>query len=220
MAVGVADRARGQPGMGVQVHRPDGRRREMGLGNLEGRPQDRADRAERFVGRCIDALICSLIVRAPICRKSLPQPSHNGTIRQTDDPAPPVVCLPRKYVQPVFTDKHAKQWLASVVQTSGDDSDKPISSIEAGELLDVLQPLYVELPETARRIRQRLDTVFDHAVLRKLAPTNPAKSIVRALRQKREKGHFRALPYEEVHVLVAKIAIFQAPPRGRSNLRC
>lgn len=187
---------------------PDGRRREMGLGKLEQvrlrTARDDAEEVRGEVRRGIDPLAKRGALRAAAeaerHRKTTERIAEQTTLRRV------LYDYHEKYVEPVFTDKHGKQWLASVVQhIPAKILDKPIALIEAGELLDVLQPLYVELPETARRIRQRLDTVFDHAVLRKVAPTNPAKSIVRALRQKREKGHFRALPYDEVHGLVAKL---------------
>ena len=187
---------------------PDGRRREMGLGKLEvvglKAARDHAEEVRGEVRRGIDPLSRRAALRdaaeAQRHRESTERLSEQTTLRRV------LYDYHEKYVEPVFSDKHAKQWLASVVQhVPAKVLDKPIALIEAGELLDVLQPLYVELPETGRRIRQRLDTVFDHAVLRKQAPANPAKSIVRALRQRREKGHFRALPYTEVHGLVAKL---------------
>jgi integrase len=115
-----------------------------------------------------------------------------------------------KKVEPVLSDKHAKQWLASIDREENPNLpntllDAPIATIEPAALLDALQPLYQRIPETARRIRQRLDAVFDYAVLRKLAPANPAKIIVRELRSKRAKGSFRALPYGEVPALVKRL---------------
>ena len=97
-----------------------------------------------------------------------------------------------KHVEPVLTAKHSSQWINSVERHIPTKLlDKPIAMIEASELLDALQPLYIQVPgRTVRRVRQRLDTVFDHAVLRKLAPGNPAKMIVRALRQKHGEGQF------------------------------
>ena len=47
--------------------------------------------------------------------------------------------------------------------------------------------------------------MFDDAVLRNLVPSNPAKIIARSLRQKRDKGHFRALAADKVHDLVQRV---------------
>ena len=47
-----------------------------------------------------------------------------------------------KHVEPVLTAKHGKQWLASVeAHVPAAILDKPIAAIQAGELLDAIQPL-------------------------------------------------------------------------------
>lgn len=110
-------------------------------------------------------------------------------------------------------DKHRAQWLASlenhVFETLG---DRPISTIEAEELLDLLVPLRDSVPETARRIRQRLDAIFEDAIFRKLADRNPAQAILRKMREgatRREETHFAALNYADVPDFVAKLRAFE-----------
>ena len=68
--------------------------------------------------------------------------------------------------------------------------------------------LQKRVPETARRIHQRLHVVFDDAQFRGLAPGNPAASIARRLREvgkKRERGHFSALHYREVPAFAQRL---------------
>src|SRR5262249_52431153 len=72
----------------------------------------------------------------------------------------------------------------------------------AAELLDTMTLLYLKVPETARRIRQRLEVAFDWAIVRKLAKENPARVIATQLRQARDADHFKALPHGEVAELV------------------
>ena len=77
----------------------------------------------------------------------------------------------------------------------------PIATIEASQLLDLLIDLDERIPETARRIRQRLEAVFDDAVLRKLVSANPAAVIRRALSElgrKNKVAAFRCLPYDDL----------------------
>lgn len=187
---------------------PDGRRREFGLGSLDkvGLKRARLDAAEVRVkvGRGIDPVDEKQAARAAgaaeRAAKAQAQATERATLRRV------VRAYHEKHVEPVLTAKHGKQWLASVeTHVPAAILDKPVAEVEAAELLDALQPLFATVPETARRVRQRLDAVFDDAVLRKLAPSNPAKIIVRALRQKRDKGHFRALPYTGVHALVQRV---------------
>jgi integrase len=187
---------------------PDGRRREHGLGKLEKvslrQARDAAAEARVNVNRKIDPVAEKAALRAAGVAERAAAGAAKAVERAT---------LRRvlrdyhgKHVEPVLTEKHGKQWLASVeTHVPAAILDKPIATINAGELLDALRPLFATVPETARRIRQRLDTVFDDAVLRDLAPSNPAKIIARSLRQKQNKGHFRALPVDQVHDLVARL---------------
>ena len=187
---------------------PDGRRREYGLGKLDkvGLKQARDAAAEaRFkIGRGIDPVDEKQALRAAgtamRAAAAQVQTTEKATLRRV------LRAYHEKHVEPALSLKHGKQWLASVeAHVPETILDKPIAVIQAGELLDALQPLFVTVPETARRVRQRLDTVFDDAVLRNLAFTNPAKIIARSLRQKHDKGHFRALPADKVHDLVARV---------------
>jgi integrase len=111
-----------------------------------------------------------------------------------------------KFAEPVLTTKHSRQWIASVEQHVPAKLLKtPVDSVDAGDLLDALQPLYTAIPETARRVRQRLDVVYDYAILKKMAVTNPASAIRRMLRQRQEKGQYRALPYAELPKLFSEL---------------
>lgn len=80
--------------------------------------------------------------------------------------------------------KHRAQWTASlelhVFPTLG---ARPVASIAPKELLELLLKLRDELPETTRRLRQRLETVFEHAATHELLTgLNPASVLTRALR--------------------------------------
>lgn len=187
---------------------PDGRRREYGLGKLDKvslkQARDAAAGARVKVSRGIDPVAEKEALRAAeaVNRAAAAQQKtvERATLRRV------LRDYHAKHVEPVLTAKHGKQWLASVeAHVPAAILDKPIAAIQAGELLDAIQPLFATVPETARRIRQRLDTLFDDAVLRNLVPSNPAKIIARSLRQKRDKGHFRALPADQVHKLMERV---------------
>lgn len=105
-------------------------------------------------------------------------------------------------------EKHRAQWIASLEQhVPAEIWNSPIDSIEADTLLDPLRDLQQRLPETGRRVRQRLETVFAEAVIRKLAPTNPVSAIAKLLRAPRPKTRFAALPYAEAPALVARMRV-------------
>ena len=51
---------------------------------------------------------------------------------------------------------------------------KQVGEITSGDVLSVLTPIWTEKPETARRLRQRIETVFDWAVAQGWRSDNPA----------------------------------------------
>ena len=76
---------------------------------------------------------------------------------------------------------------------------KPIDTIGRADVLKVLAPIWSRRPETARRVRQRMRTIFRWAMANELIEANPAgEAIDGALpSMPKVKAHFRALPYEE-----------------------
>jgi integrase-like protein len=81
-------------------------------------------------------------------------------------------------IEPKLTRKRAAQWITSLeTRMPAKLLDAPIESIEAGALLDALRPIYRAVPETGRRIRQRLDALFDDAVMRKFVLGNPTRTM-------------------------------------------
>ncbi|MHB9879923.1 tyrosine-type recombinase/integrase [Pacificimonas sp. ICDLI1SI03] len=97
--------------------------------------------------------------------------------------------------------KHGAQWLSTLrtyaFPTLG---DMLVSDIEAGQVRDVLSKIWLEKPETARRVRQRIGTVLDYAYSKGWRDAEaPMRSITKGLpRQPRKTGHFAAMPYEQV----------------------
>ncbi|MDR0250778.1 MAG: integrase arm-type DNA-binding domain-containing protein [Burkholderiales bacterium] len=111
-----------------------------------------------------------------------------------------------RFVEPVLTTKHARQWINSVEQhVPREILSTRIDRVQAGALLESLQPLYSTIPETARRVRQRLNAVFDYAMLHGMTSTNPASAVTRSLRQKKNNGCYRALPYAETPKFFAEL---------------
>ena len=104
--------------------------------------------------------------------------------------------------RPTWTNaKHASQW-TNTLRTYAYPviGRKPVPEITTGEVLAILTPIWTAKPETASRVRQRLETVFDWAIFQGWRMDNPAgKGILRVLpRTSRLKGHHTALPYRDV----------------------
>ena len=114
-----------------------------------------------------------------------------------------------KYVEPVRTFKHGQQWLNTIEQhLPAALLDAPIDCITAVDLLEELVAVFREVPETGRRLFQRLATVFDAAVIDGLRTDNPATPIRRELRKRagrQVRGNFASMPYREVPGFVERL---------------
>lgn len=97
--------------------------------------------------------------------------------------------------------KHQAQWLATLETYAFPKiGDKTVDRIESGHVRDVLGPIWLDKPETARRVRQRIGTVLDYAVGKNWRAHPLAMgSVTRALpRQPRKEGRFEAMPFAQV----------------------
>ena len=93
--------------------------------------------------------------------------------------------------------KHAAQWTSTLATYAHPViGRKPVDEITTGDVLAILTPIWTAKPETASRVRQRLETVFDWVVAQGWRPDNPAgRAVTRALpRVSRMKRHHAALP--------------------------
>jgi integrase len=124
-----------------------------------------------------------------------------------------------RVIEPSRSEKHAAQWIASLENHVPQAVwHKPIGEIDPPELLHALLSVKPhprarrhtegKVPETLRRIRQRLDAVFEDALFHRWCTSNPAAAIRRKLTegQPRQKaGNFAALPYPDAPTLAARL---------------
>jgi integrase len=109
--------------------------------------------------------------------------------------------------------KHQYQWK----QTLGDAycapiASLPVSDIDTGLVLKVLEPIWTEKPETATRLRARLERVLDWATTRGYRKgANPARwrghlsTLLPALKKRQRVRHHPALPYEQIGQFIAEL---------------
>jgi integrase len=102
--------------------------------------------------------------------------------------------------------KHAAQWINTqrdyVFQKIG---NMPVDKIEPKEILAVLSPIWIEKAETARRVKQRIKTVFDYAKAKGWrSADNPVEGVAKVLPKHngKMKEHFAALAYAEVPAFI------------------
>ncbi|NMM45958.1 tyrosine-type recombinase/integrase [Rhodospirillaceae bacterium KN72] len=108
--------------------------------------------------------------------------------------------------------KHAAQWTATletyaypVIGTLG------VGDVDTPQVLDILEPIWSEKPETASRVRGRIEAILDWAIARKHREgENPARwrghlNKILPARSKRSKKHHAALPYPEINTFVTSL---------------
>ena len=83
----------------------------------------------------------------------------------------------------------------------------PVSEITPGHVMAVLEPLWNEKRETARRVKQRISAICRWAVAQGHRTDDPAGVVIDAAlpRNGIQRRHMPALPYEEVAECIAKV---------------
>jgi hypothetical protein len=130
-----------------------GRRREMGLGSLLDVPLSRA-RAEAN-----EARVVFLAENDPIKERAAP----------AAPPPPPVTFgeLAESLIDDIEggfrNEKHRKQWRSTLRTHAATLTEKPVGEISTEDIVAALKPIWIELPETASRVRDRIERVLDAA---------------------------------------------------------
>ena len=101
--------------------------------------------------------------------------------------------------------KHAAQWLTTLeVYTFPVFGAKPIDLVDSADVLKALSPIWMDKPETARRVKQRVRTVFDWAKASGYrSGDNPTEGLTKVLpKHEMKHEHHQALPYMQVPAFV------------------
>lgn len=105
-------------------------------------------------------------------------------------------------------EKHAQQWINTLETYAFPTIGKrQVNDIQTADILKVLSPIWLLKAETARRVRQRMSTVFDWAKTAGFRTgDNPVDGVERGLpKQATKDQHHAAMPYQEVPEFVAKL---------------
>lgn len=97
--------------------------------------------------------------------------------------------------------KHTDQWLTTLETYAYPKLGKlKVDKIEGPIVRDVLAAIWLRIPETARRVKQRIGTVLDWSYAKGFrASEAPMRSIAKGLaRQPKKTGHHAALPHEQL----------------------
>jgi len=111
--------------------------------------------------------------------------------------------------------KHTDQWLATLeahaFPTMGASR---VDHVDAPMVQSVLLPIWLTLPETARRVRQRVCSVLDYSHGQgwrsSETPRNAVNTLMKRIKQPRRGPGFTAIPYTELPPLVSVLQAEQA----------
>jgi integrase len=107
-------------------------------------------------------------------------------------------------------EKHKAQWTMTLTRYCEAIRNKPVDAIDTEAVLSVLQPLWQRAPETASRLRGRIEAVLDASKARGLIGRNEANPArwrghldkLLPKRAKLTRGHHAAMPYSELPAFI------------------
>lgn len=184
-----------------------GRTREMGLGSLTAvglaDAREKAARARRLLADGVD----------PIDARDSERASRRAaaTAAMTFDEAAAAYIMSHRAGWK--NAKHAAQWEATLkTYASPTIGDLPLQAIDTPIVLKVLQPIWSTKPETANRLRGRIERILDWArVIGARTGENPARwrghlgHLLPPRSKVRPVVHHAALPYAQVPALMAEL---------------
>lgn len=112
--------------------------------------------------------------------------------------------------------KHQDQWITTLENYAFPLlGSRLVNDIEGPLIREVLLPIWLDKPETARRVKQRIGVVLDWAYASGMRSTEaPMRSVSRVLpRQPKKDGHFAAMPYDAVSAFMAHLHSRVSVPR-------
>lgn len=115
--------------------------------------------------------------------------------------------------------KHGDQFINTLATYAFPTIGKTrMTEVSSKDVLAVLQPIWLTKAETARRVKQRINTVMKWGITQGWRKDNPVDAVDQGLpKQPRKKKHRKSLPYSEVANCLATIAATSA---GLSTKLC
>jgi integrase len=113
-------------------------------------------------------------------------------------------------------EKHAAQWEMTLRDYAGPIRRLPVGEITTDDVLSVLKPLWNEKPETASRVRGRIERVLDAAKAKGMrSGENPARwrghlDQLLPKRQHLTRGHHAAMAYADVPAFMSDLRAREA----------
>jgi len=117
--------------------------------------------------------------------------------------------------------KHAKQWIKTIeIYAFPFIQARPISHVTSADVLRVLSPVWIEKPETARRLAQRITRIIKWArASQYYSGDDPVEAALEGLpRQKKSVNHHKALNFGQIPQLIEQLRRCTAKPESKLAL--
>ena len=106
--------------------------------------------------------------------------------------------------------KRASSWTNTLRDHARDLLAKPVDQITRDDVLAALRPIWHTKPETASKVRGRIERILDAAIVLEHRSDNPARwkgglAAILPPRKKLTRGHHAAMPYRELPAFVAAL---------------
>jgi integrase len=187
----------------VFLYRWDGKTREMGLGSAAKTGVSLAD-ARKLAKAARDRLSAGI---DPLRAKEAARLSAL-TIPTFGTMADELIAV----MKPGWRNpKHAAQWTYTLTELAKSLRAKPVDQIDTHDVLEVLKPLWQQIPETASRVRGRIEAVLNAAKAKGYhLGENPARwrghlDQLLPKRQRLTRGHHAALSYDKLPGFMVKL---------------
>ncbi len=183
-----------------------GSRKEMGLGPLTSRSladaRSAAEDARRLVSKGINPITARRDERAALKAGEM----DFGTFADQ---------LVDGLASEFRNAKHVEQWRMTLREYAKPIRNKRLNDIDTDDVLRILRPIWQTKPETASRLRGRIERVLDAAKVEGYRTgENPARwrghlSASLPKRQKLSRGHHAALPYPQLPAFMSRLESVQ-----------
>lgn len=175
----------------------DGKRRDFGLGSAGdvslAEARDKADEIRKLYRAGVD----------PVAKKRAERMARNEipTFREAAE------STHAEHKGSWRNARHKGDWLATLRNHAFPSlGNLRVDLIEAPMIRDVLLPIWLEKPETARRVRQRIKAVLGWAASKGYRGHLDLTVMSTGLpKQPSRNNHFKAMPYEEVPAFVSRV---------------
>ena len=183
------------------------KRRNIGLGGYPeislAMAREKAREARELISNGIDPIEQKRAIKAALLK------SQNGRMSFSQAA---IKCHEKK-VPEFKNEKHAAQWIRTIESYANPIiGNIPVDDIELPHILKILEPIWAAKTETATRLRQRLENVFDWAKISGYRKgDNPARwkghldAILPTPTKIKKVKHFAALPWVDIGEFIIQL---------------